>query len=100
MILDSFKLEDKVAIITGAGRGVGKGIALTFAEVGATVVCAARTQDEIDREVGMEYDSCGGAFSVWTKACQPPEEKGAGAGLAPGLAAGLAAAVASVSVYY
>ena len=59
-----------------------------------------RTQDEIDREEGMEYDSCGGAFSVWTKACQPPEEKGAGAGLAPGLAAGLAAAVASVSVYY
>ena len=56
-----------------------------------------RTQDEIDREVGMEYDSCGGALSVWTKACQPPEEKGAGAGLAPGLAAGLAAAVASVS---
>ena len=61
-----------------------------------------RTQDEIDRDEGMEYTACGGVHSVWKKACQPPEERGvgAGAGLAPGLAAGLAAAVASVSVYY
>ncbi|MFC1999797.1 SDR family NAD(P)-dependent oxidoreductase [Chloroflexota bacterium] len=48
MILDRFKLDGKVAIVTGSGRGIGKGIALAFAEAGADVVCAARTGSEIE----------------------------------------------------
>ncbi|MEW6333241.1 MAG: SDR family NAD(P)-dependent oxidoreductase [Thermodesulfobacteriota bacterium] len=41
-------LKDKVAIITGAGRGLGRSVALALARQGAKVVLASRSQDEID----------------------------------------------------
>jgi 7-alpha-hydroxysteroid dehydrogenase len=48
VILDRFRLDGKLAIVTGAGRGIGRGCALAFAEQGADVVCAARTREQIE----------------------------------------------------
>ena len=47
-ILDLFRLDGKVAIITGAGRGIGAACAKAFAEAGASVVVGARTVEEIE----------------------------------------------------
>ncbi len=47
-ILERFSLQGEVAIITGAGRGIGRAIALAFAEAGADVVCVARSRDDIE----------------------------------------------------
>lgn len=47
-VLDEFKLDGQVAVVTGGGRGIGEGIALGLAEAGADVVLAARRAEEIE----------------------------------------------------
>lgn len=56
MILDRFRLDDQVAVVTGAGRGLGAAMALAFAEAGADVVIAARTRsqlEEVAEQIGL-----------------------------------------------
>ena len=53
MILDRFKLTDRVVMITGAGRGIGAGCAQACAEAGAHVALTARTVSQLE-EVAAE----------------------------------------------
>ena len=43
-----FDLTGKVALVTGAGRGIGRGISLGFADAGANLVLAARSKKELE----------------------------------------------------
>ena len=58
MILDRFLLTDQVAIVTGAGRGIGAASAIALAEAGADVVISSRTEDQL-RDVAAQIEAAG-----------------------------------------
>ncbi|MDX6198153.1 MAG: 7-alpha-hydroxysteroid dehydrogenase [Actinomycetota bacterium] len=58
MVLERFRLDGKVAVITGAGRGIGAASALALAEAGADVVLSARTEEQL-QEVAEQVEKLG-----------------------------------------
>ena len=58
------RLEGKIAIITGAGKGIGREAALAIAAEGAVVVAVARTLSDLDETVTMIKDKGGFAISL------------------------------------
>ena len=51
-------LADKVAVVTGAGRGIGRAIALAYARMGADVACVSRTEEN-SAKVAAEVEAIG-----------------------------------------
>jgi len=58
VIQDKFSLTDKVAVVTGAGRGIGAASAVALAESGADVVISARTEEQL-QEIAKHVEKAG-----------------------------------------
>ena len=56
--MNPYRLEGKVAVVTGGGKGIGRGIALCLAEAGADVVVCARTAADV-KSVAAEVEALG-----------------------------------------
>lgn len=77
MILDLFKLDGRVAFVTGAGRGIGQALAWGLAQAGADIATVTRSGD--CAETRRLVESCGRRFVDFTADLGVPEQR---AGLA------------------
>jgi 2-dehydro-3-deoxy-D-gluconate 5-dehydrogenase len=62
MILDQFKLEGKVALVTGCKRGIGKAMAIALAEAGADIIGVSATLESEGSSVEKEVHALGRKF--------------------------------------
>jgi 2-dehydro-3-deoxy-D-gluconate 5-dehydrogenase len=61
-VLDLFKLDGKVALVTGARRGIGKAMAVALAEAGADIVGVSKSLEVTGSDVEREVTAVGGKF--------------------------------------
>ena len=77
-MLPSFRLENQIAVVTGGGKGIGRGIALCLAQAGADVVVASRSKADLDAVVA-EIEALGRrALAVPTDVTQAEQIKALG----------------------
>ena len=62
--MDAFRLDGRVAVVTGGGGGLGEGICVALAAAGASVAVAGRTRATLERVVGQVIDAGGRAIAV------------------------------------
>jgi 2-deoxy-D-gluconate 3-dehydrogenase len=74
---DRFSLAGRVALVTGASRGIGRAIAVALAAAGAAVACAARSRDQVDA-AAAEITAAGGRARALRLDVTRPEEIAAG----------------------
>ncbi|BBY19694.1 SDR family NAD(P)-dependent oxidoreductase [Mycolicibacterium litorale] len=72
-VLDRFRLDDKVVIVTGASSGLGVAFAKACAEAGADVVLAARRADKLEGTAELVRSSGRRALSVATDVADPAQ---------------------------
>ena len=58
------RMKDRVALVTGAGRGIGRSIALAFAQEGARVVVTSRTNSELEEVVAAIQEEGSEALAI------------------------------------
>ena len=63
-MLPDFRLDGRTALVTGAGRGLGKGIAQALAAAGAKVTLISRSEDEIQAAVSYTHLTLPTIYSV------------------------------------
>lgn len=65
-VSERFRLDEQVVLLTGAGRGLGRAMALAFSDAGARIAGAARTEHQLAETASMVKDRGGDAISIVT----------------------------------
>ena len=56
MYLQNYQINKKTALVTGAGKGIGKACAIALAEAGANLIILSRTKSDLDKVVKFDVD--------------------------------------------
>ena len=71
--MDPFRLDGKRAVVTGAGKGIGRGIAVQMARAGADLVVASRTREDLE-SLAEEIGPLGRKVSIFECDVTDPDQ--------------------------